>query len=336
MKLFAKHVKKILAWWHIQGTERKLLYFFAVLFFVLLLRLFFLQIVQRDYWWEVLLNQHYTKSDLVAERWNIFVIDKAWKQLQLTENVEHFTLFADPKFILDKERVIDVLTPIIYTHFCEIYQLEYPDARWCIENLEVFTDTPILPQRDGVFVLSGDQQYYVSSDEFDEEVQLAIDWFTQERAYSLIRAKLIPTLEWGIKTRNYLWFFDNDPLLEQLESGRFSYIQTQETNYVYIVPDQVTQLNTQARELQQLLQQYGYYYDFSSIKALLEPQEKRYVRIITNMNAKVAKMIRDAKTEYFDDLIEWVPLLHGLWLEEYTKKVLSVLIVYVSYYWVCG
>ncbi|USN54389.1 MAG: hypothetical protein H6765_07625 [Candidatus Peribacteria bacterium] len=66
-----------------------------------------------------------------------------------------FNLYVDPKFVGDKERLIDILTPIVYKHFCEIFGLDTPDKQTCIENIESFTNAVVLPQRDGVFVSSG-------------------------------------------------------------------------------------------------------------------------------------------------------------------------------------
>ena len=45
--------------------------------------------------------------------------DASNKAVALTQNLEVYNLFVDPKFIWDKPRVIDILTPIIYTHLCE-------------------------------------------------------------------------------------------------------------------------------------------------------------------------------------------------------------------------
>jgi hypothetical protein len=59
------------------------------------------------------------------------------------------------------------------------------------------------------------------------------------------------------------------------------------------------------------MKKYGFYEDESRIKQLLSPQEIRYVRIINNANAKVAKKIKDAKVEYFEEKIDGIPLLHG-------------------------
>ncbi|USN54390.1 MAG: hypothetical protein H6765_07630 [Candidatus Peribacteria bacterium] len=70
--------------------------------------------------------------------------------------------------------------------------------------------------------------------------------------------------------------------------------------------------NNAAKDLQQLLLKYGYFVDVDRIRALLEPQEIRYVRLLTDMNAKIAKLIKDAKVEYFNETVRGVPLLHGL------------------------
>ena len=50
------------------GQEVKLLFFFGFLLIILFIRLFFLQIVDGAYRQDVLLSQHYTKSDLIAQR----------------------------------------------------------------------------------------------------------------------------------------------------------------------------------------------------------------------------------------------------------------------------
>lgn len=50
--------------------------FFGLLFFILLSRLFMLQIVEGDFYRELLVSQHYTRSELKANRGHIFMTDK--------------------------------------------------------------------------------------------------------------------------------------------------------------------------------------------------------------------------------------------------------------------
>lgn len=118
------------------------------------MRLFSLQVVEGDYYRELLVNQHYTRSELKANRGHIYMTDNGGKALQLTQNVDYFNLFIDPKFVEDKVRVIEVLTPIIYQHFCESYGIDIPSKQQCVENIETYTNTKILPERKGVFVAS--------------------------------------------------------------------------------------------------------------------------------------------------------------------------------------
>jgi cell division protein FtsI/penicillin-binding protein 2 len=127
--------------------EQQLLLFFAILTVILLGKLFVLQVVEKDYWGGLLLNQHYTRSELKAKRGQLFLTDKSGKAVQLTENVTFFNLFVDPKFVNDKERLIEVLTPIVYDHLCSIYGLETVTEEKCVKNIEMFTDQVILPER---------------------------------------------------------------------------------------------------------------------------------------------------------------------------------------------
>ncbi len=300
--------------------EQWLLWFFGLLFFILLARLFTLQVVQGDYYRELLVNQHYTKSELKASRGNIFMTDKWGKNLQLTENVDYFNLFVDPKFVEDKERVIEVLTPIIYQHFCESYGIDVPNKQQCVENIEEFTSTKILPERTGVFVSSWNQQYYVNSDEYADQIAQIIEIFTAQQAKELIKSTLERVIHKGINEKNYIGFFDNPDLLEELASGRYPWAEVEQSYYLYIVPDRITNPGAVAKELQTLLQKYWYTYDVDSLKVLAVPQEIRYIKLVTNMNVKIAKMIQDAKAEFYSEKTNSIPLLHGVGLEPSQRR----------------
>ena len=254
----------------------------------------------------------------MAERWQIYVTDKWGKRLQLTENVAYFNLFVDPKFVKDKAKVIDVLVPIVYEHFCRIYGLEQVDKQACIENIEVFTDTAILPEREGVFITSGNTQYYIDAELYQEEMDEAIAWVTEEQMKQLLHIKLSSALEWGIKVKNYLGFYDLPNLLEELSLS--PYVDIVDNYYIYIVPNLVSSKNTALKDIQRILKKYGYYYEDAVIKPLFDVQEIRYVKLLTAMNAKIAKQVKDAKGTYFEEKIDGVPLLHWLGLEEYKKR----------------
>ncbi len=80
-------------------------------------------------------------------------------------------MYADPKFIKDTNRVIEELVPIVYIHFCVMYGLKEVDATTCVQNIEAFTKTEILPVKEGIFFTTGDNQYYVDPESYDAEIQ---------------------------------------------------------------------------------------------------------------------------------------------------------------------
>ena len=108
--------------------ELYLLFFFGLLFFILVLRLFFLQVVFHSYYDTTLNTQHVSETSLKAKRGNIYADDKAQKHIQLTDNVSLYNVYVDPKFVWDKEKFISLLTPIVYRHLCGIYGMQAVDA----------------------------------------------------------------------------------------------------------------------------------------------------------------------------------------------------------------
>ena len=302
--------------------EGHLLLFFTGCFLIIVLRLFYLEVVQGDYYRDLLVNQHYTKSELRAKRGQIFVTDRSGKHLQLTENVPFFNLYVDPKFVNDKPKLISVLTPILYKHFCEIYGLQQPTIRQCAENIQEFSRTQLLPQKQWVFIESGGNQFYIDDAAWELRVAEALSGFTQSGAYMLIAQRLDEVIKQGLKDKNYLWFFEEKELLEELaDTKRFPFLLIENTYYVYVRPDAAGGgSQQQLRDLQQTLLKYGQIFDIDYLKALRSPQEIRYVKLLSHMNAKIAEMIRETKKAYFQEAVRGVPLLHGLWLEEYWTR----------------
>lgn len=142
-KTFLKQVKVT--------KEFYLLTFFCVLFFILILRLFLLQIVNHTYYDDLLNQQHVSETALQAKRGNIFADDKASKHIQLTDNISMYNIFVDPKFIWDKEKFVTLITPVVYKHLCELYGMLEVDQIQCIKNIEQFTQTQIIPTKPQFF-----------------------------------------------------------------------------------------------------------------------------------------------------------------------------------------
>ncbi|MEI7919607.1 MAG: hypothetical protein WCH65_05420 [bacterium] len=177
-KTFLKHIKVT--------KEFYLLSFFCALFLILLVRLFILQIVQHGYYDNLLNQQHVSETALQAKRGNIFADDKASKHIQLTDNVSMYNIFVDPKFIWDKQKFIDIVTPVEYKHLCELYGMLEVDQIQCIKNIEQFTQTEILPIKPQFFyygsgIVSSGYDFYDQTG-YDMQLQQLLSGFTKNVA----------------------------------------------------------------------------------------------------------------------------------------------------------
>ncbi len=156
--------------------------------------------------------------------------DASNKPVALTQNLEVYNLFVDPKFIWDKPRVIEILSPIIYTHLCKQNGLNSVDTLGCIENIEHFAQLQILPMPKTVFYTReelGDgygnqtginlmqQQIIEANSTIDLERQKIINEFSGEQAMNLIKSTLDNKINIGVKEKNYLGYFENDQFLTE-------------------------------------------------------------------------------------------------------------------------
>ena len=62
-----------------------------------------------------------------------------------------YNIFVDPKFIRDKTKFIDIITPVVYKHFCELYGMQEVTKLQCIKHIELFTHTTIIPPQPQFF-----------------------------------------------------------------------------------------------------------------------------------------------------------------------------------------
>ena len=153
---------------------------------LLFLRLFYLQIIKHTYYDNLLNQQHVSETSLQAKRGNIFADDKAEKHIQLTDNISMYNIFVDPKFIWDKQKFIDIVTPVEYKHLCELYGMLEVDQIQCIKNIEQFTQTEILPIKPQFFyygsgIISSGYDFYDQTG-YDIQLQQLLSGFTKNVA----------------------------------------------------------------------------------------------------------------------------------------------------------
>lgn len=199
--------------------EAQLLRILSCLFGILILRLFYLQIIEARSYSDLLTVQHFNKIDIKAKRGNIFLTDASNKSIALTQNIEVYNLFIDPKFVRDKPRVIEILSPIIYSHLCEKNGLEEVDKLGCITNIERFAQIQILPAAKTVFYTEGElgenfgnqtgialrqQEIVQENSAIDQERIKIMAAFSGEQAMSMIKATLESKISVGVKQKNYL------------------------------------------------------------------------------------------------------------------------------------
>ncbi len=302
-----------------------LLCFFCFLFLILIIRLFFLQVVRHNYYDNLLNQQHVSETSLKAKRGNVFADDKAEKHIQLTDNITMYNIFVDPKFIRDKEKFIDLVTPVVYKHFCKLYGMQEVDELQCIKNIEQFTQTQIIPTKPqffyyGSWIISSGFFFYDQTG-YDIQLQQILSGFTANTASALIKTRLNQMIYIGIKPKNYLWFFANTNFIADLAKLNLDYIDIQSKNYVYIIPDRVWNVNKDIIPLKKILDTYGYLNNFPNLEKSFYKQENRYVKIISDANPLIAQEIKDMKLKYYQTRSkDRIPLLHGLGMESYTKR----------------
>ncbi len=302
-----------------------LLSFFWLLFLVLVIRLFFVQVIQHDYYDNLLNQQHVSETSLKAKRGNIFADDKAEKHIQLTDNISMYNIFVDPKFIWDKDRFIDIITPVLYKHFCELHGMSEVSPIDCIHNIEQFAQTQLLPIKPQFFYFGSwiVSTWYTLFDRtwYDMQVQQILSWFNKNAALNLIKTRLNQMIYIGIKPKNYLWFFANQNFLAELVKFNLNYIDIQSKNYVYIIPNKVGNVNKDIVPLKKLMEKYGYLSHFPNLEKSFYEQENRYVKLISDANPLIAQQIKDLKLKYYTTRSrDKIPLLHWLWMESYTKR----------------
>ena len=111
--LFSKKRKKrwiIYQVWHISANPhlriKFLLFFIIAIFWIIVFRLFHLQVVKWNYYKEQAFNQQYSKIELPARRWEVFATNsKTWELQKLATNVSLNLVYIDPNFIKNKEEI---------------------------------------------------------------------------------------------------------------------------------------------------------------------------------------------------------------------------------------
>ena len=157
----AYYFQKIPFIWNLNfSKEMQLASLFWIMFLVIIIRLFYLQIIQHNSYNTELMKQSTSLASIKADRWDIYALDKTGQPVKLTENINLYDIALDPREIwystwwrLMKDRFIELISPVVYKHLCIIHWMD--DIQWnkeeCIKNIESFANIELLPKEPEIF-----------------------------------------------------------------------------------------------------------------------------------------------------------------------------------------
>lgn len=327
-----------------QTKERQVVIILVCLLGILLLRTFYIQVIQGSYYQWLLNQNHNLSRTTMAKRGNIYVSDASQSQpLKLTENVTLYNIFVDPSLVYDKQRVINIMTPLLYLHFCQTNGFDTVDKEQCVKNIETFTTQSILPvapvvQYYGNGVMSWESvKYYATGDVWWYEDTFDWSWYniqyqeilsgiTKEDIEKRISDRLDEMIVIGDRKYNYLQYYSDPWLIAELRALNRDYIYIYNNNYVFIEPKVFRDLwiprNTAISEIENILIKRWYIADSLKVKNLFNIRTYRYVRLVTGVSPSIVDGLNQLKTIYYTE--RWgpfkSPLLHGIGTESYTKR----------------
>ena len=337
----------------LESKETQLIAFFCFLFFIIILRLFQLQILEYEEYNTLLSKLHYRESLLTPERGNIYALDKGWHPVKLTENITLYDLAIDPREldgiisgsnIPMKNRFIEIVAPVLYKHLCEVNGMNPVNKTDCIKNIELFAGVNLLPKKPELFYfwsgMESPEYQSFNFEEYEKNFGKTVDQFTKEKAFELIKTKLDQKIKIWIKTQNYLWYFTEPKFLEELAQKQLPYVHIIADHYIYLEPSTMIDPSLAQATIEGLLKKWKYPI-WSQFDNLFKPQEWKYIKIISGLNPALAQEIRELKIKHRWELSKIernrnsrqentsqskkerliaIPVLYGLVLEPYTTR----------------
>lgn len=346
---FSYYFLKIPFIWNINfSKELQLASLFWAMFLVIVIRLFYLQIIQHNNYNAELIKQSTSLASIKANRWDIYALDKTWQPVKLTENINLYDIAIDPReiwystwWVLMKSRLIELISPIIYKHLCIIHWME--DIQWnkeeCIKNVESFANIELLPKEPEIFyywkeydaewneipVISPEYSTF-NYEEFNANKQKIIEEFSKNDAMNIIENKLNEKIKIWIKEKNYVGYYTNEEFLKDLEAQNFNFISLEANFYLYIIPWKSNSYKDKIL-FQKFMNKWQEWLSNSTIDALFKNQEYKYIKLFSSANPQIVQDIKQLKSDYANEKYSLdgspynkYPILHGIILEPTTTR----------------
>ena len=313
------------------------------MFLIIIIRLFYLQIIQHENYNTELIKQSTSLASIKAERWDIYALDKTGQPVKLTENINLYDIALDPREIgygtgwnIMKDRFIELLSPIVYKHLCVIHWME--NIEWnteeCMKNIESFANIELLPKEPEIFYFwkTYDAEWNpipVISQEystFDYDTYYAnkeriINEFTKEQAMKIISDRLNEKIKIWKKEKNYVWYYTNEEFLKDLQEQDFKFVSTEANFYLYIIPWKSNSYRDKFL-FQNFMNKWKENLSNATIESLFKEQEYKYIKLFSSANPIIAQDIKELKVKYANEKysLDGSPynkysIVHGIILE---------------------
>ena len=301
------------------SKELQLVSLFWAMFLVIVIRLFYLQIIQHENYNTELIKQSTSLASIKAERWDIYALDKTGQPVKLTENINLYDVAIDPReiwystwWVLMKSRLIELLSPVVYKHLCIVHWMD--DIQWdkeqCMRNIESFANVELLPNEPEIFYywryfdaewneypVISDEYSSFNYDDFHERKQRAIDEFTKERAMDIITNRLNEKIKTWKKEKNYVWYFTNEEFLADLEKQKFDFVSIEANFYLYIVPSRSNSYKDKF-VFQNFMNKWWEKISNAALEWLFKVQDYKYIKLFSSANPIIAQDIKQLKSDY--------------------------------------
>ena len=313
------------------------------MFLIIIIRLFYLQIIQHENYNTELIKQSTSLASIKAERWDIYALDKTGQPVKLTENINLYDIALDPREIgygtgwnIVKDRFIELLSPIVYKHLCIIHWME--NIEWnteeCMKNIESFANIELLPKEPEIFYFwkTYDAEWNpipIISQEystFDYDTYYAnkeriINEFTKEQAMKIISDRLNEKIKIWKKEKNYVWYYTNEEFLKDLQEQDFKFVSTEANFYLYIIPWKSNSYRDKFL-FQNFMNKWKENLSNATIESLFKEQEYKYIKLFSSANPIIAQDIKELKVKYANEKysLDGSPynkysIVHGIILE---------------------
>ena len=214
---------------------------------------------------------------------------------------------------LMKDRLIELMAPIVYKHLCIVHWMENVTKEECIQNIESFANIKLLPEQPEIFyfwkeydaewnevpIISPEYSTF-DYDAYNERRQTVIDEFSKENAMDIIFNRLDEKIKIWIKEKNFVWYYDNEEFLEDLRKQSFKFISIEDNFYVYVIP----QKSISSRDkilFQNFMSKRWIRLTTTTLNSLFKEQEYKYIKLFSSANPQIAQDIKQLKLDYANE-----------------------------------